>query len=470
MRIVAACILSLLTIAALTVFMARAEPVVSTSATSGPSGFVPQSRRSHTPQGSHTPRPVAQASQAGSASQALRGTVTSGSHAAAPVAKAKSGCSQAVWVPVQLSPEAQKVIERCQALSPAAPHWIHGIDCTAGSCCPSGPGGPSGEAHWNQAGPIDWQYFAQGEYIGPARLRHVPSYRLRVDDQLELVYRVTRDEIAEPYELNVGDQVRVESFTDPALNRDLIIQPDGTITVRLLGQIRAAGRTVEQLRKDLESRYRRYYHEPAITVTPLRVNTKLEDLRATVDSRFGQGGQSRLARITPEGTISLPVLGTVVAHGLTLDELEVELNERYAMEIKGIEVTPVLVARAPRFVFVLGEVAVPGRYTLDSPTTVMGGIALAGGWNVGGNLRQVVVFRRGDDWRLMATMLDLRGALLGKRPCPADEIWLRDSDIVVVPKTPILLADEFIDLVFTRGLYGVLPVSTSINFSKLSTL
>ena len=27
------------------------------------------------------------------------------------------------------------------------------------------------------------------------------------------------------------------------------------------------------------------------------------------------------------------------------------------------------------------------------------------------------------------------GALLGVRPCPADEIWLRDSDIVLVPKT-----------------------------------
>jgi len=376
-------------------------------------------------------------------------------------------CEPAVWKPVELSAGAQKVLQQCQMLSPAAPHTIHGVDCVYGNCNQLFPGK---EASWAASGPINWQFYAQGEYIGPARLPHVPIYRLRVDDQLELVYRVTRNETAEPYQLNVGDEIRVESFTDPGLNRDLIVQPDGSITLRLLGQVQAARHTVEQLRQDLEEMYKRYYHEPSITVTPTQVNTKLEDLRATVDSRFGQGGQSRPARVTPEGVISLPVVGTVFVQGLTLDELEYELNARYALEIEGIEVTPVLTQRAPRFVFVLGEVASPGRFELEGPTTVIGALALAGSWNVGANIRQVVVFRRGEDWRLMATMLDLRGALLGKRPCPSDEIWIRDSDIVIVPKSPILLMDEFIELVFTRGVYGVMPTSTTLNFTKLSTL
>jgi polysaccharide export outer membrane protein len=97
--------------------------------------------------------------------------------------------------------------------------------------------------------------------------------------------------------------------------------------------------------------------------------------------------------------------------------------------------------------------------------------ALAGGWNNGGNLRQIVVFRRTEDWRLIATKLDLRGPLLGKRPCPADEIWLRDSDLVVVPKSHLLRSDDLIELVFTRGVYGMLPVpGISFNVQRLSAL
>jgi polysaccharide export outer membrane protein len=156
---------------------------------------------------------------------------------------------------------------------------------------------------------------------------------------------------------------------------------------------------------------------------------------------------------------------------LTLAELGHEIEARYTEVVDGIEVTPVLAQRAPRYVYVVGEVANPGRFTLDAPTSAMQSIALAGGWNVGANLRQVVIFRRAEDWRLMATKLDVRGALYGKRPCPADEIWLRDSDIVVVPKSPILVADDFIELVFSRGLYGVLPFfGLDDGFVNLSTM
>jgi len=336
------------------------------------------------------------------------------------------------------------------------------VDCA--HCAPSRRGG------WEKARFIFWQAYAQGEYVGHQRLAHVPEYRLRVDDELDLVYRLTREQTATPYRLNVGDEIRVESFTDPALDRDLIIQPDGTITLRLLGQVRATGRTVDQLRQHLEKAYRKYYKVPAITVTPLKVNSKLEDLRAVVDNRYGIGGQSRVARVTPEGTIALPVLGSVPAQGLTLDELQQELNERYRQHIEGIEVIPVLVERAPRYVYVLGEVFRPGRYELTGPTTVLQAISMAGSWINGANLRQIVIFRRGDDWRLLATQVDLHAALHGKQPCPQGELWLSDSDVIIVPKGHILVMDDFIDLVFTRGIYGVLPLGATINFAKLSTL
>jgi len=349
----------------------------------------------------------------------------------------------------------------CGIAAPAAPQAIRGVDCADGCC---------GENGWGAMRPLDWQPYAQGEYVGHARTAHVGEYRLRVDDVIEFVFRLTRDETSRPYQLNVGDEIRVESFTDPLLNRDLLIQPDGTITLRLVGQVKATRHTVVELRDQIEKLYSKYYKIPAITVTPLKVNTKLEDLRATVDARAGAGGQNRQARVTPEGSIALPAIGNIMVQGLTLGELKHELDERYAAEVEGIEVTPVLIQRAPRHVYVLGEVKLPGRFVLDGPTTIMQSIALAGGWNVGANTRQIVVFRRGDDWRLMATMLDLRGALYGKMPCPADELWVNDSDIIIVPKSPILVLDDFINLVFTRGLYGVAPFNVGTSFSFFNQL
>ena len=84
-------------------------------------------------------------------------------------------------------------------------------------------------------------------------------------------------------------------------------------------------------------------------------------------------------------------------------------------------------------------------------------MSMAGGWNVGGNLRQAVIFRRGDDWRLMATLVDIRGALYGKVATPADELWLNDSDVLVVPKAPIRVFDDYVNIGLTQGLYSVAP-------------
>jgi polysaccharide export outer membrane protein len=66
-------------------------------------------------------------------------------------------------------------------------------------------------------------------------------------------------------------------------------------------------------------------------------------------------------------------------------------------------------------------------------------------------------------------MLDLRGALYGRRPVPADDIWLNDSDIVLITKTPIQKVDEVIEQVFVRGLYGVVPRETIWNLSTANS-
>jgi len=385
-------------------------------------------------------------------------------------------CGLAIWV----SPSVSRA--QCQSLTcgvdPAAPHPIWSVDSLAG--------GGQGEPGWKQRSYlVDWQAYAQGEYVGHARTAHVSEYRIRVDDQIAFTFRLTREESSRPYELQVGDTIRVESLTgdnsstagedspeNDNIGRELIVQPDGSISLPLLGQVRAARMTVDGLRQQLEERYKKYYKVPAITVTPIVVNTRLQDLVSSVDARQGIGGLQLPVIVTPAGKIYLPGLGAVCAQGLTFEELKMEIDARYAATIPGVAVTPVLTQRASRFIYVLGEVAQPGQFELTGPTTLMGAIAMGGGWNVGANLRQVVVFRRGEDWRLMATMLDVRGALYGRRPTPADEIWLNDSDIVVVPKTPIQATDEVIGQYFTNGLYSLFPQFGfgQFNFQNFSSL
>ncbi len=343
-------------------------------------------------------------------------------------------------------------------LTPAAPFVTPAVDCAR--TCPAGC-----EATWKAlSSETAFQEWAQGEYVGRARLPHVPTYRLRVDDSLEFTFRVDRSRLPEGYKLNVGDQVAVEMVSDRTMNRTVIVLPDGTISLPHIGTVPAAGSTAGQLRNLVEEKYRDYYDEPSVAIVPVKVNSALEELRYSIAGQSGFGGQTYLGRVTPEGTIQLPAVGTVPAQGLTLDEFKLELDERFAEKIAGMEVMPILSQKAQNVCYVLGEVVRPGRYNLEAPTTVMQAIAMAGSWEVGAQITHVVVFRRADDWRLMATELDLKAALLGHTPCPAEEIWLADNDLVLVPKSKILRADNFIELVFTRGIYGVIPMNFEVRY------
>ena len=314
------------------------------------------------------------------------------------------------------------------------------------------------EPGWHDQKPIPWESFAYGEYIGPHRTPHVGEYRLRVNDQLEFVYLLTRDKSVDAYRLFVGDTIQISSAIDENLNQtDITILSDGSISLRLIGIVAAAGKTIEDLQRDLNEKYSKFVKNPAIVVGVIQGDTPLNDLRDAVDARQGQGGQNRLATVAPDGTFQLPLIGSVPAVGLTLEEVRREVNSRYHAKIGGIEVTPILTQRAPRFVYVLGEVGTPGRFEMQGPTTVMQALALAQGFTPGGNVRQAVVFRRDQDWRLIATRLDISGAVFGQRPHPSDDLWLRDSDIVLIPKRPITRLSEAVDLYLVQTIYATVP-------------
>ena len=337
---------------------------------------------------------------------------------------------------------------------------IMGVDCA--TC--------RGEERWSNIRRMPFSEYGPGGYAGPARFAHLSAYRLRPNDQIQLIYLITRRQENGEYRLAPGDELMIESIADPdllrgTLQRGLEVQPDGTITVRLLGQVHAAGLTVSQLRKLLEKQYEKFYDQPAIDVTPVRTNTLAEDIRNAVGGQGGFTQQAITVTVSPDGTIRLPGIGGLCVQGLSLAELKKETNLRYNEVVVGLETEPVLVQQAPHFVHVLGQVGNPSRVQLDGPTTVLSAIASAGGDVPGSNLRQVVVLRRAEDWRLISTMLDLQGVVRGRRPTPSDEIWVRDGDVIIVPQKPIITFDNFIQQVFVNGIYGVIPQGLFIDGS-----
>jgi protein involved in polysaccharide export with SLBB domain len=311
--------------------------------------------------------------------------------------------------------------------------------------------------------------YGPGEYAGPARTFRVPEYRLRTGDVVQFLFLITGLKSEGSYRLTVGDELLIEAEADEdlirgSLEKGLVIQPDGTITLRLIGQVHAAGQTIDQLRSVIEEKYEEYYPEPAIDVTPVNTGTAARRIQEAFSGSGGFDPQQTVQTVTPSGEIRLPRIGSIQAQGLTLEELKQEINLRYDRYVGGIEVEPSLEDQAPHNVFVLGEVNQPGRYTMNNtPTTVLGAIAMAGGHVTtgGANLRQVVIFRRGENWELMSTLLDLRGAILGRTAHPADEIWVRDGDVIIVPSAPIRLFNNFVRQVFTEGIYGVVPINAN---------
>jgi polysaccharide export outer membrane protein len=348
--------------------------------------------------------------------------------------------------PVTMQPPSQPIGVTSGACRPC----ITGIDCATPSI---------GEKRWGDASSIDFEPLYHGEYIGPVRLPAMLEYKVRVNDEITFTYIPKRDQVNVEYRLMVGDIIAISSSSDDNLKQEKIqVQPDGKIHLRTLPQpVEASGKTIPQLRRDLEVLFGKFIRIPAINIEPVTLNTALADLLDAVNGPFAAGGRFFVATVNPDGRIQLPRLGGIYVLGMSLEEIRREVNLRYEERVVGIEVEPRLTRQAQHFIFVFGRVAQQGRFELLGPTTALGGLALAGGPVLGANTRQVVIMRRAEDWRLVATMLDLRGAQLGKRPIPSDEIWLRDSDLIIVPDQPISRVNDAAQQIFTNGLYRFIP-------------
>ncbi|HEY2685597.1 MAG TPA: polysaccharide biosynthesis/export family protein [Steroidobacteraceae bacterium] len=69
------------------------------------------------------------------------------------------------------------------------------------------------------------------------------------------------------YRLQSGDQLTISVWKETDLQGEVLIRPDGGLSFPLAGELSAAGRTVEQVRGDLEKRIRKYIPDAVVTVS-----------------------------------------------------------------------------------------------------------------------------------------------------------------------------------------------------------
>ncbi len=72
---------------------------------------------------------------------------------------------------------------------------------------------------------------------------------------------------ATDYTLHAGDRIQVSVWKEVDLQRIVIIRPDGKFSFPLTGDLQAAGRSVDEVRLDIENRLKKYIPEPVVTVT-----------------------------------------------------------------------------------------------------------------------------------------------------------------------------------------------------------
>jgi polysaccharide biosynthesis/export protein len=102
---------------------------------------------------------------------------------------------------------------------------------------------------------------------------------------------------------------------------------------------------------------------------------------------------SQTVTVDPEGFVSLPLLGDVHAAGMTTNQLAATLSSRLASYVLSAQVTVSVVEIHSSQVFVMGQVAKAGNYSLIGPLTVLQLIAQAGGLNTFANRKNIIVRR-----------------------------------------------------------------------------
>ena len=144
---------------------------------------------------------------------------------------------------------------------------------------------------------------------------------------------------------------------------------------------------------------------------------------------------SREVIVRPDGKISLPLLGDIVAAGLTAQALSKQIADGL-VEFMSTPTVSVQVKEINSYhVFVVGEVSRPGKIPLKSFTSVIQGISLAGGFTTFASRNSIHVLRmvKNGQGETKQVMIPVPYTDIVKGKNLEANFILKAGDVIVVP-------------------------------------
>ncbi len=144
---------------------------------------------------------------------------------------------------------------------------------------------------------------------------------------------------------------------------------------------------------------------------------------------------TKTVAIRPDGLISMPIIGDVQASGLSANELAQRIAERLKQFVQNPSVSVNVKELNSYSVYVMGEVAKPGKFQLKSYVTVLQAVSMAGGFTeyAKKNKMQVVRTVSNGNHKVRESHIPIRYEELVAGKSEAGNIILLSGDTVVVP-------------------------------------
>ncbi len=138
-------------------------------------------------------------------------------------------------------------------------------------------------------------------------------------------------------------------------------------------------------------------------------------------------------RVSQNGTLTFPLIGSVTVGGLSVDEAQTLLTQKFSEYVKNPQVSVFIQEYAKKKIFILGEVRTPGSYDLptENKLTVLEAVTMAGGFSNIAAPDRTRVIRGGDQNRI----INIEVSAITKRGEKDKDIPLEPNDVIYVPQS-----------------------------------